>query len=238
MTRSQSDIESAVVQRIADTPVAGEPMPHIVVDEIFPPDFYAELLANIPGRSHYTKITETKRTTDAYENRLILHLKTLDGLPAAQRAFWEELARWFLDSGLASALVKKFQGELARAIGKDLRGLSYGTEGMLVKDLDGYFIGPHTDVRSRAVSLLFYLPADDRQQAHGTTLYRPHDRTMTSDGSRHLGFAGFEPVSTVPFRPNAMLGFPRTDASFHGVAPIDAPGIERDLLLYILRWSG
>jgi len=226
------------VQRIAETPIAGEPMPHIVINDIFPAEFYAELLANIPARSHYTKITETKRTSDAYENRLILHLKTLDGLPAAQRAFWEELARWFLDSDLASALVKKFQDELSRAIGKDLRGLRYGTEGMLVKDLDGYFIGPHTDVRSRAVSLLFYLPADDRQQAHGTTLYRPQDRTMTSDGSRHFGFAGFKPVSTVPFRPNAMLGFPRTDASFHGVAPIESPGIDRDLLLYILRWSG
>jgi hypothetical protein len=238
MTRGQSDIETSVVHRIAGAPVHGDPMPHIVVDGIFPAAFYTELLDNIPARAHYKKISETGRTSDAYENRLVLHFRTMDGLTAAQRAFWTELARWFLDSELASALVKAFRDTLARAIGKDLRTLSFAVEGMLVKDLDGYFIGPHTDVRSRAVSLLFYLPKDDGLQAHGTTLYRPRDPAMTSDGSRHFGFDGFEPVSTVPFRPNTMLAFPRTDASFHGVEPIASAGLERDLLLYILRWSG
>jgi hypothetical protein len=230
-------VEAHVVDRIANAPIETAPFPHVYLENIFPADFYAEMRRQIPVRDVYKRISETGRTSGDYERRLILHLKQLEALPAEQRRFWRDCAAWLLGSKLASALIRKFRDSLSAAIDKDLRALDYGVEGMLVKDLDGYRIGPHTDVTSRAVSIMFYLPPDDRNERHGTSLYRPRDPALRSDGNLHFEFAPFEKVKTVPYRVNAMFGFPRSDASFHGVEPIGQPGIERDVLLYILRWQ-
>src|SRR5690242_18975701 len=182
----QTRVEEHVVARIDGTDAATSPFPHLCVDGIFPPDFYAEMLQNIPVRETDKHITETGRTSRGYEQRLILHLKTLDALPPAQRAFWREFGRWFVGSELASALIRKFHATLADAIGMDLRRLEYGAEGMLVKDLEGYQIGPHTDVRNRTISVMFYLPADNQREPFGTSLYVPRDPSVRSDGSRHF----------------------------------------------------
>jgi hypothetical protein len=234
----QTSVEEHVVAQIDRANAATTPFSHLYVDGIFPTDFYAEMLRHIPAREAYKRITETGRTSGHYEERLILHLRMLDALTPVQRAFWQEFGRWFVGSELASALIRKFHAPLADAIGMDLRRLDYGAEGMLVKDLDGYQIGPHTDVRNRAISVMFYLPADNQREPFGTSLYVPRDPSFRSDGSKHFGFDGFEKVSTAPYRANAMFGFPRTDTSFHGVEPIRTPGgFERDVLLYILRWK-
>jgi len=234
---SMSSVEIAVVHRIDNEPVHESPFPHLSIDGIFPAEFYSEMLRQIPAREFYQRITETGRASgDAYEQRLILHLTRLDALPIAQRTFWKNLASWFVGSTLASALAKKFAPVIAENSGKDPRTLDYGVEAMLVKDLDGYQIGPHTDIRSRAVSVMFYLPPDDSYQQYGTSLYVPREPGFRSDGSAHLNFKDFDKVETMPCRPNNMFGFARSDASFHGVEPIQSPGIERDVLLYILRW--
>ena len=36
----------------------------------------------------------------------------------------------------------------------------------------------------------------------------------------------------MPFKPNSLFGFLRTDRSFHGVDQINEEGVVRDLLLY------
>lgn len=228
--------KDAVASRIAGATLRNGPFPHISVDEIFPADFYTEMLRHIPGKDCYKRISETGRA-QGYDERLILHLTQLDGVPAPQRQFWQDFATWFLGSALASNLAAKFMAVIAQNAGKDPRFLNYAVEGMLVKDLDGYQIGPHTDVRSRAVSIMFYLPPDDSYVEHGTALYRPRVPGFKSDGSQHFDFDQFKKVKTMPCRPNSMFGFARCDTSFHGVEPINRPGIERDVLLYILRWK-
>jgi len=232
-----SNIADRVVERISGAPSCAEPFPYLYLEDVFSSEFYTEMLEQIPSRDAYRRIADTGRAGNAYEQRLILNLKALDALPTAQRQFWQNLAGWFLGSEFASALIGKFHRTLAEAIGKDLRQLHYGAEGMLVKDLDGYQIGPHTDLKSRAISIMFYLPADNRHERHGTSLYIPRDPSFRSDGSRHFEFDAFEKVATMPYKANAMFGFPRTTASFHGVEPIREAGIERDVLLYILRWG-
>ena len=231
-----SSVKDAVVDRIATAATRDVPFPHIFVDGVFPADFYTEMLRQIPSRDFYKRISETGRTK-GYDERLILHLNQLDGVPPEQRLFWRDFASWFLSSVVASALAKKFSTVIAENAGRDARTLNYGVEAMLVKDLDGYQIGPHTDIRNRAVSVMFYLPPDESYVDCGTTLYQPRVPGFRSDGSRHFGFEGFEKVETMPCRPNSIFGFARSDMSFHGVEPIRRPGVERDVLLYILRWK-
>src|SRR2546430_17727172 len=67
-----------------------------------------------------------------------------------------------------------------------------------------------------------------------TTLFRSKPG-FTCQGGPHYRFYGFERVATMPFLPNTMFAFVKTDHSFHGVEPIADPGVSRYLLLYDLR---
>jgi hypothetical protein len=231
-------VEAEVIQRIGAAQMRNAPFPHIYVDGIFPDDFYAEIVRQIPAREFYKPIPEAGRAAgENHDARQILHLARLDVLPAVQRKFWIRMASWLIGSDLASALAKAFAPVIAENAGKDPRQLDYGVEAMLVKDMDGYQIGPHTDIRSRAVSAVFYLPTDSRYERYGTALYTPKESAFRSDGNARLSFDSFDRVETMPYRPNSMFGFARSDTSFHGVEPIRSPGIERDLLLYILHWA-
>ena len=42
-------------------------------------------------------------------------------------------------------------------------------------------------------------------------------------------------MTTVEFVPNRLVAFPKTDCCFHGVEPVDLPGIDRRLLIYNVR---
>ena len=80
--------------------------------------------------------------------------------------------------------------------------------------------------------MLFYLPEDSAFRRFGTSLYLPRDPGFRCRGGPHYTAAGFVRAQTVEFVPNRMLAFPKTDRSFHGVEPVDLPGIERRLLIY------
>ena len=80
--------------------------------------------------------------------------------------------------------------------------------------------------------MLFYLPEDSAFRRFGTSLYLPRDPGFSCRGGPHYAAADFVRAQTVEFVPNRMLAFPKTDRSFHGVAPVDLPGIERRLLIY------
>jgi hypothetical protein len=231
-------METEIVRRIEAAAVSETPFPHITVDGIFPAALYAEMRRHIPERTFYKPITELQRVIGhEYEERLILHLSQLDALPATQKGFWRQLTSWLIGSDVASAFARKFAPVIGQNAGKDPRQLNYGVEAMLVKDLDGYKIGPHTDIRRRAVSAMFYLPSDESYEPFGTALYTPIEAGLRSDGREHLKFDAFHKVATMPCRANSMFAFARSDTSFHGVEPIKRPGAERDVLLYILSWN-
>ena len=102
---------------------------------------------------------------------------------------------------------------------------------------EGYFLGPHTDIPTKVATLLFNLPGDASAPHLGTTLYEPLDPAVRSVGSRHHDFGDFRVVRTMPFVPNSVFGFLKTDNSFHGVAPIsakDADASRRDLIQYTI----
>lgn len=85
---------------------------------------------------------------------------------------------------------------------------------------------------SKLVSLLFYLPRDTTLQHLGTSVYLPLDPAMRCEGTARHRFDRFRRIATMPFVPNALLGFLKTDQSFHGVEAIEDQEIERNLLLY------
>lgn len=225
------DVEQHVRYRIANAPVNPYPFAHFYVDNVFPPEFYAQLLEDLPDTGGYEPINETGTVTNgSYDERYVCDLDKLAG-ERPSSPVWPAIASWLMRPAFAEFIVRKFQGAIAERFGKG-RKLVLSTECRLVRDFSNYAIPPHTDSAHKLVSLLFYLPPDDSMRHLGTSIYLPRDAELRSDGSQHFRSDGFLHVARADYRPNSLFAFVRTDFSFHGVEPIADRAVERDLMLY------
>lgn len=233
-----SAAEEHVIARIAEAPIQRLPSPYFYIEGIFPDDYYAELLASFPDDDDYVCLADTGRVRgDAFRERFVFLLKDagIDALPAAKRAFWKDMQRWFLGEPMFRALIAKFAAAAAKRFAGRLDSVNLTSEVLVVRDRSNYSIGPHTDAPHRFLSLLFYCPPDDSMAHLGTSLYLPKDRGFTCPGGPHHDFNRFVRAETMPYLPNTLFGFLKTDHSFHGVDPITEPDVRRDVILYDIR---
>ncbi len=133
--------------------------------------------------------------------------------------------------GFAQTLLRKFAPYLAQRF-EGRKDVAYYDEAMLVRDTTNYKLGPHSDAPRKVITLLFYLPKDLSQSHLGTSIYLSKDRNFRCPGGPHYKHADFERLWTMPFVPNSLLVFLKTDRSFHGVEPVADPDTHRWLLLY------
>jgi len=231
-------VEAHVLQRIDAAPLRREPFVHCVVDGIFPADFYEEIIDNWPDEGSWEPLSESGRVSShAYAERMVVLMNPAGyaRLDEARRAFWQErLGAWLLGKTLRERLLRKFAQELE---GTEFAARAEDTAGdsLIVSDRTNYAIGPHTDARHRVLSLLFYLPEDATFRRFGTSFYAPLDPAFRCGGGPHHPFKLFRRTATVEFVPNRLVLFPKTDRCFHGVEPVDLPGIDRRLLIYNVR---
>jgi hypothetical protein len=207
------------------------PYPHFFVPEVFPADFYRQLQAALPASSDMLPISQV-RPVKGYDERFVLDLggKQLESLPEAKRRFWQEVHKWLVRGRFAQVVLNKF-GQFVNQRFSDGRVALYD-EALLVQDTTHYKLGPHTDATRKVITLLFYLPRDESQRHLGTSIYVPKDPNFRCHGGPHYPHEGFDRVWTMPFVPNALFAFFKTDNSFHGVEPIADPDCKRWLLLY------
>ena len=227
-----SDAELQLVYKFANAEVYGFPYPHCFIENIFPDDFYAELQRNLPDPAAMIPI-EQARPVKGYKERFVLDVsgKQLETLPEEKRKFWHDFREWLLSGRFQSLALRKFQ-PLLEARFKGMPGIDFYNEMLLVEDITKYALGPHTDSPRKVITMLFYLP-NDLSQAHlGTSIYLPKDQNFRCPGGPHHSFEGFVRLRTMPFKPNSLFIFFKTDNSFHGVEPVTDPDTKRWLLLY------
>lgn len=225
-------IESSVLYRIMNAEVKSWPFPHFFVPDVFPPDAYRRLIAELPVDSAYSAMGEHGTVGRAsYKERLILSLER-GGEGISER--WRELAGWMLGDRFTMAMLKKFLPFMRKQWGDALPEKRVTKDARLVRDFTHYALSPHTDMREKALAFLFYLPEDTRHSHLGTSVYVPNDPGFHCPGGPHHPRDGFTRLFTAPYQPNALFGFVRTDHSFHGVEPVTDADARRDLLLYNL----
>lgn len=233
-----SEAELHVLYQIGNARVREFPYPHIYVADIFPADFYRELLRNLPPQEALKNLGDLGRVLkgNVYPERGVLPLAAPDlaALDAPAREFWQKLGGWMLGGGLRSVAVAKFAPYLEHRFG-DMRNMGFKDEALIVRDRTRYSLGPHTDSPSKVLSFLFYLPADAARSHLGTSVYVPRQAGFTCAGGPHYDYAGFRRMLTMPYVPNSLFAFMKTGNSFHGVEPIEEPDVRRDLLLYDVR---
>lgn len=230
-----------VLNQVEHASVVEQPFPYLVVDNIFPPDYYAEMLEHFPSAQSLRPITETGRVGgDAYKDRLVVLFTDAEfaRMTTVQQWFWRDFASWMYTDQFLNFFMYKFEKYLEYRIDKIVaaeHSLRIKGDALLVNDRTNYSIGPHTDAPHRLVTFLFYLPKDNSMRELGTSIYRPKDPSFTCWGSGHHKYEAFENVATVEFLPNRLLAFPKTERSFHGVEPISRENINRPLLINNIR---
>lgn len=236
------DVEEFVHYQVANAEVRYYPFPHFYVAPVFPPDFYQLLLQNLPPTDWYRPIEETasvhfleQRPAGAslYAERFIADLADIEEREEQAGAgdFWRNISEWITSDRFRTLVLRKFGADITARFGEGTK-LATRIDARLVRDFTRYAIGPHTDSKAKLVSLLFYLPKDAAMSHLGTTIYAPLDPSFRCPGGPHYTARDFRKVASMPFTPNALFGFFKTDRSFHGVDQIMDDNVERNLLLY------
>jgi FkbM family methyltransferase len=201
-----------IIKRIEQAEIKRSPFKHIVVNEVFPPELYKLMMSMMPEPNEYSTI-EAARGTKGYPERYVCVNPT--------RVF-------------AKLIKRMTSGTLRKVFNTKFGILSEKDEALLVRDLPGYKIGPHTDSRAKMLTALFYLPKDESLLQAGTSLFVPKQVGFTCEGGPHYPFEDFYLAETVPFAPNSLFAFPKSSVCFHGVLPFKGPGA-RDVLLYDMQ---
>lgn len=196
-----------IVSNILKAEVLQEPYKHLYIDNFLPEDVYVKTIEAI-GSIAYEEIEKT-RGTKGYPKRF-----------TGQTPIF--LSDTILGCGFKKAILDKF----------GIEDDNYKEDLLLVLDYPGYSIPPHTDSLGKVITVLIYLPEDDTMQDEGTSIYEPKQKGFTCNTGRHYKFEDFYKVKTMPFKPNSMFAFARTDNSFHGVEPCNKV---RNVLLYNIK---
>jgi hypothetical protein len=229
-----------LIERLRSATIDYDPFAHYYLENVFPDDFYREMIDRLPGSGIYQnlfEVTTLKLDHFRYRDQRDLNQGWTDLLPADLKAFWDRFNAWFLGEKLARAVLRSFAEPLRARIGTEDRWPEVSVEAQFIRHKAGYFLGPHSDLHTKLVVLLLYL-APDWEGAHlGTSLFRPKDPTFSCPNSTHYPFEDFVKVKTAPYRPNSVLAFVRSDVSFHGVEPLSADDVTRsprDLIQYVI----
>lgn len=202
-----TDAVEHAVYKLRNAKIQQYPFPHFYVEDVFPDEFYGQLLKNLP---------KDYQPLGTFKSR-----QYSDSIP--------EMMKGFASSYFVNQILAMFSREYYERFPNNGRP-TITAEWRFIRDSEDYHIGPHTDAARKVVSLLFYLPRDYRDIDTGTGLYVPSDHKQTCPGGPHYKFDGFNEVWRAPFIPNSVLGFWKTENSWHGVQEIKRK-IERNVLL-------
>jgi hypothetical protein len=230
-----------IIERLHTGLVDPDPFPHYYLENVFPDDYYQELLRNLPASDVYEnlyEVTDLKLDHFRHRDQRDMNEGWTERLAPAIQPFWNAFNDWFLDSDLAQAVLESFAESLRSRIGERASWPEVSVESQFIRHRAGYFLGPHSDLHTKLVVLLIYLAPDDRAQHLGTSLYRPKDPSFTCPNSKHYPFEDFIRVKTAPYKPNSLLAFVRSDVSFHGLEPLSENDVAtqgRDVIQYVVH---
>lgn len=225
--------ELFLAYKIGNGQVMNFPFPHMYLENIFPLKIYEAILNNLP-ESNKLEVISKKRPVKGYNERFVFCFddESLLNLDNEKRIFWKEFKNGMLSKNLMNFFLSKFMPYISsRFQNQNIQQLKFNSELLLIQDTMNYKIGPHTDSPKKVISFLFYLPKDNSQKELGTSIYMPKDFNFKSNGGPHHPRENFEKITTMPFLPNSLFCFPKTDNCFHGVEKI-ATDEKRWLLLY------
>lgn len=225
-----------MVSVIQAADVHDEPYSHLYVGDVFPTDFYGQLLNSLPDPALYQPLNLkawARPDGESTRDRFLLTTENVDRLPHPLRQVWATVTGALSHAALKRVVFRKLAKDLMLRFGVDadrVAAIETHPRMLLFRDTDQYRIRPHPDGLETVVTMGFYLPPDLTQQELGTSLYEQRSRW-----SRLLGGPRFEEVKRLPFRPNSAYAFVvnnlRARKSWHGVELVPGGSGVRNTIL-------
>jgi len=220
----------AVLDRLIDkinaAPIDPLPDDNIFMEEVFPPDVYAQILAFLPEDAAYDYIDHRDAVLpDGTKTRKLLDLthKTLMRLQPPCRDFWWNLNTVLSSTALQRAITQKFRRRMDEQFGG--RWPRMVSVPLFYRDLPGYRISIHPDAPFKIATMQFYFPRDNSQIHLGTSFH-------IKEGS------DFRLWKTNEFKPNSAYAFVRTNNSWHSVEQLAPHEASRDTLALTIYRKG
>ena len=221
--------------KLEKTEVVERPFPHLVIQSVFDEQTYEKI------QRSFFKPKEMEPLSEDHPDRFVIHLskvKNWDKDGDQRKSFWKGLTDSLADVTVSTALFRKFENyamlnpkfrELSRGNNQSLNLLP---RTVLSRDMETYSLGPHKDIWDKLLTVLFYLPASSGLGHSGTSLFSPKDPKRQFEHHAHYKFSLFDELTEIPFEPNSLMMFLKTDSSYHGVKATAASPPPRDLIMH------
>lgn len=168
-------IRDSMVEAVRRADLRHQPCDHITMENVFDPSTYERILAALPERRFYHDLMhdDAVRSDGKTSNRLRIYLypEVLQRLPEDQRRFWLPVGQALCSKQLERAFRDKFRGALEGRFGKPVEKIKLYPVPILLRDQPGYRISIHADKPTKAITVQYYLPADERQKHLGTLFH-------------------------------------------------------------------
>ena len=229
----EASIQAHFNYNLANSVVRNWPFPHLYFENVFPDDFYEEMVSSIHEFENHKPIAEVLGVsrpdgTPAYPERVVTLFNNEE---KSVNECWAIVKNIMQSKTTCLGLLSKFSDIAAQRLKKNP---NFSAESMLLIDKSNYSIGPHTDAPQKLAAILIYLPTTDDKPYLGTSIYIPKHAGITCPGGPHHNVHDFIRVYTAPYKPNTAFAFIKTDSSFHGVEKV-AVNDERHLIQLFVK---
>jgi hypothetical protein len=216
---ARPSIQQQLVAAVDRAELRHEPFDHIAMEQTLDPANYQALLAALPDQHLFHDLKHqdaVRKDGSSTRLRLYLYPELVERLPDEQREAWLPVAEALCSAELEQAFKRKFRATLEQRFRKPAEQIGMVAIPILLRDQPGYRIGIHSDVARKAITVQFYLPADDSQRELGTIF--------------HEGKEGEAATRTtqMPFLPASGYAFPvALTRSWHSAATANDGAGER-----------
>jgi hypothetical protein len=213
-----------VVGAVEAAPTYDAPFTHLLLENVFPEDVYAAILANMPEAADYRPMHGRAKGNDLADGthtrvKIDLFPEYIRHLPAEKRALWLVVGGALCSAVVRDAFVRRLAPALARRFGAAYANVGMYPIPVLTRDIPGYRITPHTDTRWKGITVQLYLPRDSSATHVGTIF---HDKL--ADGS-------MPKAKQMKFAPNSGYAFAVGTDTWHSADPVGPEVKTRDSIL-------
>jgi len=219
-----AELVGSLVASVKRARLVETPFLHLEMENIFPDDIYAAMVATMPESADFRPMSARRNTTkrqDGTSTRFKIDLfpEQIWHLPAEKRKVWGPVGRALCSDQLRAAFVERLTPGIEQRLGPGFSPVGFFPIPILTRDISGYAIQTHTDTHRKAITVQIYLPRDERI-AHVGTVF--HERN--ADGSMRR-------AKQLRFSPNTGYAFAPWDDTWHSVDPVGPEVDTRDSIL-------
>jgi hypothetical protein len=179
--------------------VLERPYPHLAFENFFLDDVYRRLIAHWPDLDRYVDLNGA-RTRKQYT----LWDRRVEAGDSERTRLWrtvsDALSAPEIEAALRDRLRRGF--EIRQKGSREPWPVPMYPQPVLYADFDGYAIKPHPDTRRKVLTMMIYMPEDERQRELGTSVYK-----ISPMGVFAWRSYGLVKEKTMPFLPNTGFAF-------------------------------